>query len=106
MVKRKPWQQFPSAEEVVDIYARLRKRVSRRDKTVIVVEEAEEDDKCECNLCLRSESMPSNRDIFAESKKLAELLNTLPQPQAQVDGFASGSSTSPRTNLAESRNRT
>jgi hypothetical protein len=92
MVERKPWKQFPGAEQAVKIYARLRKAVSRRAKAV-VVEEDEEDDKCECKLCLRSESKPLNRDIFAESKKLAELLNTLPQ----VDSPAPGSSMSPRT---------
>jgi hypothetical protein len=78
MTSRKPRQQFHSAKQAMKAYARGRKRVNRHAMSAIV-EEDEEDDKGECNLCLTSEPKASNRDIFAESKKLAELLNTLPQ---------------------------
>ena len=61
-------------------YARLRQRVSRLAKPVIVKED--EDEECKCTVCLRSQRKTSNRDVFAESKKLAVLLNTMPQ----VDG--------------------
>ena len=60
-------------------YARRRKRVTRYKMPVIVEEDEEDDDKCACTICLRPESKPESRDLFAESKKLAELLNTLPQ---------------------------
>ena len=81
MTSRKSAQKFPGAEQAMKFYARLRQRVSRLAKPVIVKED-EEVEECKCTVCLRSEPKTSNRDVFAESKKLAELLNTLPQ----VDG--------------------
>jgi len=77
MISRKPGGKFLNTEQVMKSYARRRKRVNRHKMSVVI--EEEEDDKCACTICLRSEPKPASRDLFAESKKLAELLNTLPQ---------------------------
>jgi len=67
--------------QVMKSYVDRRKRVDR-DK--IPIDKDEEDEKCECTICLRSQPKPASRDIFAESKKLVDLLNALPQVGGRV----------------------
>jgi hypothetical protein len=74
--------------QVMKAYVDRRKRVGR---DMMPIDEDEEDGKCECTICLRSQPKPASRDIFAESKKLFDLLNALPQIGSRVSKQAKSS---------------
>ena len=80
MISRKPRRVFHSAKRAMKAYARCRKSVNRH--ALPTIEEGDEEEEDMCEVCLKSELKTSNLDIFAEPKKLAESLQTLPQ----VDG--------------------